>query len=456
MSGDSILQLTRELCAFRTGVVAADNDAFFARVADEIPIALSRYASGSSFNGWVVPDLWRVRRAQILLGDEVVYDATDDPLGVAAYSRPFSGELTRDELLAHVITVPELPQERVWHCVWQYRPWAADWAFSIPHGAVERLDAPAYRVELETTFEPGEMLVAECEHRGTSDKTIVLNAHTCHPHMANDDMAGVAVLIRVFQRLAEHETHYTYRLVLGPEHLGTVFYLAAQTRETLDRFVCGAFSEMPGTDGAVKVASTFLGGHRVDAAFRNAARHATEAWEPAPWREGAGNDETVWEAPGYEVPFVEVSRAESFARPFVGYHTSLDTPDHLDGGKLEEFSAVFVRALAALEQDVVAYRLYDGLIALSNPRYDLYQERPDPAVAKDLDAGSERWGRLMDSVQRYFDGSITALEIAERHDLPFADVVAYLHRFEAKGLVRLERAELERVPISAPARMAPA
>ena len=33
------------------------------------------------------------------------------------------------------------------------------------------------------------------------------------------------------------------------------------------------------------------------------------------WREGAGNDETVWESPGFEIPFVELTRCGTF-KPF--------------------------------------------------------------------------------------------------------------------------------------------
>jgi aminopeptidase-like protein len=448
VTGGGILALTRDLCRFATGVVAPENERLFARIAEELPITVHRYPSGATTNGWVVPELWRVRRARVLREGREVFDAASHPLGVAVYSRPFSGELDLGELRRHVVTSEEHPGAYVYHCVWQYRPWAADWALSVPHEVLRTFAPGRYRVELETTYEQGEMLVADYEHRGRSDRTVVLNAHTCHPQMANDDFAGVAVLVRLLQWLQGRDTFYTYRLVLGPEHLGSVFYLADQTTETLERFVCGAFAEMPGTQAPVKVASSFLGGQPVDKAFRNAARHYAEAFETAPWRCGAGNDEVVWEAPGYEVPFVEVSRAESFARPFAGYHTSLDTPELLDERRLEEFAEVFRRAVEALEQNAVAHRLFDGLVALSNPLYDLYQERPDPAVEKDLAPDSEAWGRLMDSIQRYFDGSLTVLDIAQKHDLAFADVQAYLRRFEEKGLVRLERAPIERLPIS--------
>ena len=100
--------------------------------------------------------------------------------------------------------------------------------------------------------------------------------------------------------------------------------------------------------------------------------------------------------------------------------------------------------VSILEDDCKPQRTFDGLICLSNPEYDLYQERPDPAVSKGLAADSEKWGHLLDSLFRYFDGDMTILDIAERHNLPFGQVRAYLGRFESKGLIRLSREPLTR------------
>jgi len=446
--GSDILSLTGDFCAFATGVVAPDNERLFEGIGRELPIRLYRYPSGSTFNGWVVPELWQVKEAAITREGKKVFDGGAHTLAVAAYSKSFHGELEWEELHRHVVTNPDLPQAYMYHCMWQYRPWDADWAFCIPYEIYKTFGAGRYRVDLETTYEPGEMLVGQYEHPGETGATIVFNAHTCHPHMANDDFAGVAVLIRLFQWLRRQKTYYTYRLLLGPEHVGTVFYLRDRNREELERLVGGAFAEMPGTSGPVKLASSFLGAQDIDRVFRHAIRHHCKAYEFVPWRRGAGNDETVWEAPGYEVPFVEVSRSRDLFSPYREYHSSLDTPEILSADQLAEFYSVFVRAVEILEHNATLYRTFDGLICLANPEYDLYQERPDPAVDKPLEPDSEKWGTLLDSLLRYFDGSWTILDIAEKHDVPFDHLYRYLLKFRDKGLVQFQFAPVTRPPIS--------
>ena len=448
VSYPDFLSLTRDLCSFATGVVAPENGQFFNRIAQEIPIDIKRYPSGASFNGWLIPQMWHVERAEIRKNGHIVFDGTSHALGVAMYSKSFQGELDWEEIKPHIVTNPNLPGAYIYHCMWQYRPWDADWALSVPYDVYKTLTPGRYQVDLVTSYEPAEMLVAEYEHRGLSDKTVVFNAHTCHPQMANDDNAGVAVLIRLFQWLQNQVTYYTYRLVLGPEHIGTVFYLRDQSKEQLQRMVCGAFAEMPGTDGAVKVASSFLGEKSIDRVFQHVVKHHTRAHALVPWRQGAGNDETVWEAPGYEVPFVEVSRSESFIAPYREYHTSLDTADLMDEAQLDEFFEVFVRVIQILERNVVLYRKFNGLIALSSPEYDLYLDRPDPAVMKNLSEDSEKWGYLLDCLLRYFNGSMTILDIAEKHDLPFERIYEYLLKFKEKNLVHFEFVPIERQSIS--------
>src|SRR5262249_53366035 len=95
--------------------------------------------------------------------------------------------------------------------------------------------------------------------------------------------------------------------------------------------------------------------------------------------------------------------------------------------------------------NAVARRHFRGLICLSNPEYDLYIERFDPAVEKDID---DAWGQLLDSLFRYFDGRMTVLDIAEKHRLDYARLRAYLEKFKNKGLISLDFA-----PITRPSRV---
>lgn len=434
---NNLQPLIEELCQYSIGVTKPENNEFFRLINKKVPIKILKKKSGSEFNGWRVPSQWSVKRATISKGGKILIDTTNRTLGVAAHSQSYKGTLAWDDLKPHLITSKNHPDSCIFHCMWQYRPWDADWAICVPYNQYESMGNGTYTVDLETFEEPGDMLVAECHLPGALEETFVFNAHTCHPHQANDAMAGVAILIRLFQRLAKQKNHYSYRLILGPEHLGTVFYLAGLSDQDLNRLLGAVYAEMPGVDAPIKLASTFKGGHILDQALANATLGAGAEMVKVPWRKGAGNDETVWEAPGWEVPCVEMTRCKDLLDPYPQYHSEEDTAQNLDMDKVRQFADVLDNLIEILENNCVPVRKFDGLVCLSNPKYDLYMERPDPAVDKALSSDSEKWGYLLDCLLRYLDGSMSVLDIAERHNLPFAVVLDYLKKFEEKGLVRL-------------------
>lgn len=77
-----------------------------------------------------------------------------------------------------------------------------------------------------------------------------------------------------------------------------------------------------------------------------------------------------------------------------------------------------------------------GLIALSNPKYDLYiSPGTDPSLPLPKTEDRKKWNALMNSIFRYFDKNISILDISIKHDLPFDQVYSYLLKFKEKGLI---------------------
>ena len=446
---NNLINLTRDLCEIPTGIVADGNEQFFQRIRDEIDLEIFSFPSNSEHNGWIIPHKWTVETATIHRDGKLIYDGTQNALGVAHYSRSFEGRMSLEDLLPHLYSLPSLPEAHVFHCTWLYRPWIEDWGLCPPHNLVKSLTPGNYDIRLKTLTDPGDMLVGHHHKQGKSEKTIFFQSNTCHPHMANDGLAGTAVMIRLFQWLTTQDTHYSYRLVLGPEHYGTIFYLRDHSRQEIDNYIGGVFGEMMGTDGDFVVASTFNGDEVLDRAFRHVVRNHTKAHRFVGFRESVGNDETVWEAPGIEIPCVQVNRFRTHSVPFPEYHTNFDNADLMDAEQLEEFLDVFKKVVELLEANVTMYRQFDGLVALSNPKNDIYLERFDPTKAAGSKASySNSWGILQDSIPRYFDGRMSVLDIAEKHDIDFFDIRRYVQQFIDKGLVDARLEEIERPRVS--------
>lgn len=417
------------------GVAQAENEQMFALLNSIYPLTLHRYKSGIEHNGWVVPHDWVVKKALIYKDGKVLFDGTQHPLAVAGNSPSFSGVLNKQELDEHVFTRPELPDAFSFHCMNNYRPWAKFWGFTMPHNIYKHWTDGEYTIELETEFRDGEMIVAEAFHQGESDEVIVFNAHTCHPTQFNDDLAGVAVILELFQSLKNRKTHYSYRAIFAPEHLGTVFYLAGLSTDEIQKMRFGAFVEMVGIDLPLALAKSFRGTSLIDRVAEYAMKQVNPETRVGAFRTIVGNDETVWEGAGIEIPFISISRCHLSPFYYTQYHTNEDDLSLNSVQRLEETLKVLKIMVDIFENNKVMRRKFTGLLALSNPKYGLYIERPDPTVAKDLSEVQLKMGYLQDYLQRLFDEKTSIFEIAQQFDVPFDILYQYLKKFEEKNLI---------------------
>jgi aminopeptidase-like protein len=125
--------------------------------------------------------------------------------------------------------------------------------------------------------------------------------------MTNDDLSGVAVGIKLMDRLRnQSDLTYSYKFLIVQEILGSAAYLADES--TPDQLTCGVFLEVLGNDNRLLLQQSFTG----DTSLNQAAHHVLEQnhydHEVAGFRERIGNTESVLESPGFEIPMISISR----------------------------------------------------------------------------------------------------------------------------------------------------
>lgn len=427
----SMMRLLKDIYPLRLAPVSEDADRAVRLLCAELPFKVHQYKSGLQHNGWIVPKKWKPLKAQILKDKKIIYDGMDHPLGVAGYSTSFKGKISLDELKRHLFFHPQIPTALVYHCDYYYKQWNRDWGFSLPNNLFKKLKKGTYDVVLETIFEDGTMKSLDYLLSGESEETVILNAHNCHAGQANDDIAGVVVAIEVIKRLRQRKKRkYSYRLIIAPEHLGTVFYLANMPKKTIKTFKYGIFIEMPGNNNRLALQESFWG----DSLLDRAAHHYLEFHFPDylgdKFRKIVGNDETVWESPGYEIPCISLSRY-----PYIEYHSNFDDAKIISEKKLSECVDAVLGITDILETNVCMKRKFDGLVALSNPKYDLYMPQFDPSKRFVPSPEQRKWNYLMDCLIRYFDGKTSVLDIAVKHQIDYFKLLDYLKKFEEKGLI---------------------
>jgi len=428
-----MIELLKKLCPLRLAPVSEDGDKAVELLCKELPFTIHEYASGEEYNGWTVPQKWQAVKAEIWKEGTLLYDGMQHPLGVAGYCPSFHGRVSLKELKEHLFYHPNYAEALVYHCDYYYKPWQKKWGLCVPYNLYRSLAEGDYEVVLETVYETGTMKVLDYFLEGESEETIIFNAHSCHPAQANDDISGIVVAIEIVRRLMKMKKRkFSYRVIIAPEHLGTVFYLKHCPEDLTQMFKYAMFLEMLGNKNRLALQETFTGETLLDKASHHYLRHHFQDYHGDTFRKIVGNDETVWEAPGYEIPCISLSRM-----PYPEYHSSLDTENIIFEEKLEEAVGAVLGILDIMETNTTMKRHFKGLVALSNPKYDLYISTFDPSIRPTVPEDQKKWNHLMNCLIRYFDEKTTIFDIAEKHEIDYTMLYPYIKKYEEKGLISL-------------------
>lgn len=431
----TITDIVRTLFPYAYSVVSSDSDRAIEAYKNELPFSVLEVPSGTELNGWLVPNNWRVVRAHILYEGRLIHDGAASPLGVGVLSPSFRGRLSRAALCEHLFFSEDCPTALPYHWVNLYRPAQKTWAFCVTKDFYDNLPEGEFEVDLVTEEFPGTMKVLDFLLPGESNETILLNGHNCHPWQANDDLSGCAVAIHVLQELRKWPRRkYSYRVVIGPELIGTVHWLDHYDMRAQP--ITGAIMlKSVGNQHPLKLQHSFDGQTQLDKAALSVLTSHLGSFESGPFRTIYGNDETVFDSPGFEIPSISLTRF-----PFAEYHTDADTPELLSERALQQTSQIVLDIIRALENNLILRFTARGLVALSHPRYQLYRAAPAPGLDREayLDI-SRKWNLLMNCLPRELNGRHSAIDLAHKYDLPVLEVCEYLEQWEVKQLAVKEQ-----------------
>ena len=416
------MNLLEEVWFLRRDIVSEGHEKALRRLAQILPFDIEGYPSGTEAWTWIIPPRWSVGQAWVKAGGRTLINVADHPLHVLSYSQPISGTISRDELLAHLHTRPDQPAA----IPFEFSYYQPKWGFCVQQDRLDEFTADEYEVFIDSRFEQGELEMGVLHLPGETEEEVVLMAHLCHPCMANDDLAGVVVLMGVAQALMNKpKRRFSYRFLVGPETIGPIAYLSRH-EDLIPNMRHGLFLEMLGNDDALSLQHSLQGDAAMDRALLLALRSTGNAFREGCFREVIANDERVLNGPGVNVPTCSLSRSAYWGRgemPYPQYHTSADSPGIINAERLEESRDVVLSALDILEKNYTPRRRFMGPVFLS--RYGLWVDwRED----RQLNAKQEE-------VMRLLEGDLDLLAIAHRLELDFGILKAWLDKFAAHGLL---------------------
>ncbi|MGD8455345.1 MAG: DUF4910 domain-containing protein [Anaerolineales bacterium] len=421
-----MMELIEELWFLKREIVSDDFDQALKRLAEEVPMTIHEYPTGSQVWTWKVPEKWTCHEATLeTLDGKRLIDYADHPLHVVSYSLPFEGEVRREELLEHLHVHPKIRDA----IPFVFKYYQRDWGLCATQELRDSLKDEKYRVVIRSSFDEGTLKVGEVMVPGESDESFMLAAHLCHPAMVNDDLSGVVVGLDVVRKLLKGDKpRYTTRLLILPETIGSVAYLS-DNESLIPKMVGGLFLEMLGNEAPFALQQSMQPKSQVDKTLVSALRGCAPEAYAGSYRTIICNDERQFNAPGVRVPMLSLSRVEnpespqSLFEPYPEYHSSYDRPEIVASERLEAASDTILEMLKAFENNRYVVNHFKGEVFASG--YGIwidYQENPE---------GHRNLFQIMERC----DGERTVADIAQELNIPFQAVWDIVSQFEEKGLV---------------------
>ncbi len=394
--------------------------ATLAELARHVPLVVREVPSGTPVLDWEIPPEWNIRDAWIeTLDGRRLVDFADSNLHVVGYSLPVDAQVSREELAAHVHTLPGQPD------LVPYRTgyYARDWGFCLSDRLWRQMREPAYRVRIDSTLAPGALSYGELFLPGESDQEVLVSVHVCHPSLADDNLSGIAVATALAMRQATRRRRLGYRFLFVPATIGAIAWLAANEAR-LERIAHGLVLTCVGDPGPFHYKRS-RDGAAVDTAVAHVLRHAGLAHALLPFSP-YGYDERQYASPGYALPVGCFMRGVHGTFP--EYHTSADNPGFVTAAALEQSWAVLATVLDVLDGERRYVRV-DGRGEPQLGRRGLYR-----AIAGQKEAGGASQMDLL-WVLNLADGRHGLLDMAERAQVPFARIAAAARIAADAGLI---------------------
>ncbi|BAZ11955.1 hypothetical protein NIES4071_37830 [Calothrix sp. NIES-4071] len=373
-------------------------------VQQHIPLSIHEVKSGTQVFDWTVPKEWNIRDAYIknCQGEKII-DFQKLNLHVLNYSIPVRQNVKLEELKQHIITIPDKPD-------WvPYRTsyYKETWGFCMSHNQMMEMQDPEYEVCIDSTLEDGSLTYGEYFIKGDTEEEVLISCHTCHPSLANDNLAGIALTAFLAQYLSQLKLKYSYRFVFLPGTIGSITWLA-QNEVNVNKIQHGLVVTCIGDPGKSHYKKSRRGNADIDKAAIHVLQRSGQDYviqEFSPY----GYDERQYCSPGFNLPVGCFMRSPHGTYP--EYHTSAD---NLDLVKPEYLADSLTKFLAVLN------------IIDNNNKYINQNPKCEPQLGKrglygaiggQTDTKKRELAMLW--VLNMSDGENSLLDIAEKSGLEF-------------------------------------
>ena len=347
-----------------------------------------------------------------------------------SYSKPVNLELSKEELLKKIHTLPNHPDWIPYRTTY----YKEDWGFCCSHNLLnsEKFAAP-FEVKIDSKLDySGKLNWLECTKKGSCNEEILISTYCCHPNLANDNLSGLITAVFLFDYLKNIETKYTYRLLIAPETIGVISFLS---KADLSNVKGGMIMSCTAGPDKFSIKEGYDNQHWINKAAVYALEEMTKGdFIKYPFVPD-GSDERQFSSPGIRIITPSIHRSKYYEYP--EYHTSADNLNFISSENLVESLEVHKKWIKNIESFCYPKRtnlFCEYQLGKRGLYPDVGGTLSQPAHHENNAGNNDRKFSLNDIkitgkhlnayswIMHLADGSISNFEIAKRSGLPL-DVI---------------------------------
>jgi aminopeptidase-like protein len=339
-----IYELTTELYPICRSITGDGVRKTLSIIEKHIPLTINEVKSGTKVFDWTVPKEWNIRDAYIKNSQgEKILDFQKCNLHVVNYSIPIHQKISLEKLKEHLFTLPDRPE-------WvPYRTsyYKENWGFCLSYNQFLQLQEDEYEVYIDSSLEDGHLTYGEYYIPGEKTDEVLITCHTCHPSLANDNIAGISLGTFLAKYLSQLSLTYSYRFLFIPGTIGSITWLALN-EANVDKIKHGLVVTCIGDSGKSHYKKSRRGNAEIDKAVIHVLKEFAsehEILEFSPY----GYDERQFCSPGFNLPVGCFMRSPHGTYP--QYHTSADNLDLVQPEYIADSLAKFLSVLQILEHN---------------------------------------------------------------------------------------------------------
>lgn len=198
-------------------------------------IMIKNVKSGQRVFDWKIPNEWNVNSAYFEDEKKNRYcDFKKNNLHLLGYSVKKKGVFSYNELIKKIYFVKNKPNAIPY--VTSY--YKKDWGFCLSYRDFKKLNKKhKFFVNIDTKLKKGLMHYGELTIKGKSKKQILIVSYVCHPSMANNELSGPLVALKLSKILKKSK--YTIKIIFIPETIGAIYYIKKNLSELKKNLIAG-------------------------------------------------------------------------------------------------------------------------------------------------------------------------------------------------------------------------